>query len=281
MTERTPRNPLTIRDLTTAPADAPPRPPDRPCEGCGAPIVAIWMGNLTARQWQWHQSRLCPNCMAAVRRQEEQERRDTFRRARLRERAERARLTPELRTRTFETYQTFDGTKAAAWESYQFAGAMRGADRPKRGLLLSGNNGLGKTHLALAVLNEAMRDTAVTGLFVELSDFLAALRASFAGLGQDPGELRDLMAQVDLLVLDDLARAAIPTGERGDWVREEVIRILNRREAAGRPLVMTTDVGRAELTAKLGPPIVSRIFGCCQVLVLQGRDYRIHGGTDA
>jgi DNA replication protein DnaC len=143
----------------------------------------------------------------------------------------------------------------------------------------SAQNGAGKTHLALAVLNQLLDGGEHLGLFIELADYLAALRASFGSQERDTDELRDLAAQVDFLVLDDVGAAAIREGEAGDWVREELVRLLNRRLAHRLPLIVTTDQPRHELERRLGRRVVSRLYEACRMVVLTATDFRTEGSS--
>ncbi len=257
--------------------EIPEKPADRPCDDCGEPVAAIWLGQFGADRG-WHQPHRCGRCYAAADRSRRAQREVEEARTRLQERIRAARLTPELRTKTFAGYTCPPGDEEAARAVYGFSQQWRDGQRPKRGLLLAGSNGVGKTHLALAALNAVMEGRAYSGLFVELGNFLAALRASFHRIGMDPADLRDLMSQVDLLVLDDVGEEVIPGDERGDWMRAEITRVLNRREGSGKPLILTTDVSEEDLTTRLGRRVVSRIYGVCQIVPVEGRDYRIHGG---
>lgn len=267
-----------MAELLAAPESAPPMPSPGVCTLCGEPVMPVWLGKLSTRLG-WHRPTRCKACAEQEHRASEEQRREQERLARLQERARRAALTPERRGKSFDTWRPRPGLETPLQEAREYAACWQSEPRPTRGLLFVGTNGAGKSHLALAVLNEVLTTTTATGLFVEVADYLAALRASFAGLpGHDADDLRRMMREVDLLVLDDIGAANIPSGERGDWIREELTRLLNHREAHGRPVLMTADVGRDDLTARLGKRIVSRIFGACQVVPFpEVPDYRMYG----
>jgi len=74
-----------------------------------------------------------------------------------------------------------------------------------KGLLLEGQPGVGKTHLAVAVLKQVVEGSGARGLFYDTRDLLRVIRSTY-----DPSirttELQILrpVMQADLLVLDDL-----------------------------------------------------------------------------
>ena len=84
------------------------------------------------------------------------------------------------------------------------------------GLLFVGPTGVGKTHLAVAVLRELMIRKGVECLFYDFHDLLKAIRDSYNPVSQST-ELNVLQPVLDteVLLLDELA-ASKPS----DWVKE-------------------------------------------------------------
>jgi DNA replication protein DnaC len=75
---------------------------------------------------------------------------------------------------------------------------------PQQSLLLAGPSGIGKTHLAAAILHQCA-EKGISGLYCEASTLLAELRESYDrnAESRDTGILRRL-STTDLLVLDDI-----------------------------------------------------------------------------
>lgn len=170
----------------------------------------------------------------------------------------------------------------AVQRSLQFVEAF--PDVP-RGLLFSGPCGIGKTHLAVAVLKSLVLEKQVSTRFVDESALLRRLQYSY---GPDSPEterevLRPLYS-VELLVWDDLG-AGRPT----EWVAETIRTILNHRYTRGKQVVLTTNLplkpadsrllgggeaGAQNLAERIGAPLYSRIMEMCQVVEMEGDDYR-------
>src|SRR5437763_9199870 len=74
-----------------------------------------------------------------------------------------------------------------------------------RGLFLEGQPGVGKTHLAVAVLKQVIQMAGARGLFYDTRDLLRVLRSTYApALRTTELEILRPVMTADFLVLDDL-----------------------------------------------------------------------------
>jgi DNA replication protein DnaC len=163
------------------------------------------------------------------------------------------------------TFARFDPTVPGAAPALAQAQAYAAA--PTGWLLIEGEIGAGKTHLAAAIGHAALaRGAAVC--YVEGADLLDQLRAAF-----DPGrEAPDLawwegLRAVPLLIIDDIdAASPIP------WVQERFTHLLEARYTRRLPTVLTT-YGAWDT---LDPRLVSRLRDArlVQGLRLATGDYR-------
>jgi len=158
----------------------------------------------------------------------------------------------------------------------EIALARRSLER-STGVFLSGPCGVGKTHLAVALLLDwyanALRDASAggvalpKGLFVSSSDL--ALELADLGKRREPQFLRRY-DDVDCLLLDDVG--AELSSERSRAVFGALI---DRRYRRIRRTLITTNLSLQELGEFYDDRTASRIVGMCALVRLSGADRRI------
>jgi DNA replication protein DnaC len=112
-------------------------------------------------------------------------------------------------------------------------------------LLLQGDYGCGKTHLAAAIANFAV-SIGVPTLFLTVPDLLDSLRFAY----QDPeatfeSRFEDVR-KATLLVLDDFG-----TQNATPWAQEKLFQILNYRYINHLPVVVTTNLALEEIEGRI------------------------------
>jgi DNA replication protein DnaC len=148
-----------------------------------------------------------------------------------------------------------------------------------RGLLLVGPVGVGKTHLAVAILRELIDRYQVRGLFYQFGALLRRIQDSYNPISQT-SELTVLQPvfDADVLVLDELG-ASKPT----DWVRDTMMQIINTRYNDKRMTIFTTNYNDKRsnekdtselLEDRIGVPLRSRLYEMCRTVQIEGEDYR-------
>jgi DNA replication protein DnaC len=155
-----------------------------------------------------------------------------------------------------------------------------------RGLLLEGQPGVGKTHLAVAILRQVIQTTGVRGLFYDTRDLLRVIRSTYdpATRTTELDVLRPVMT-ADLLVLDDLGAE-----KTSEWVEETMNLIVNTRYNEKRLTIFTSnfqdipdDTDPNSLLFRIGHRMRSRLHEMCEFVILDGADYRempVNGGVD-
>lgn len=171
-----------------------------------------------------------------------------------------------------------------------------------RGLLFIGPVGVGKTHLAVAIL-KGLVEKGVPCLFSEFGSLLKRIQDSYNPISKT-SEMTVLspVYQAEVLVLDELG-STVPT----DWVRDTMYQIINKRYNDKKVTIFTTnfldsteqssnpegstdgssyrpsgklserrvrDMARPTLEERIGTRLRSRLYEMCNKVEIRGEDYR-------
>jgi DNA replication protein DnaC len=160
------------------------------------------------------------------------------------------------------------------------------------GLLLTGSIGVGKTHLAVGILQSLVAERGAYGLFYDYRDLLKQVQNSYnQKVAATELEILQPVFKAEVLVLDELG-AAKPS----EWVWDTVAHILNTRYNDRRTTIITTNYANAgplgvesgpgsngsprasmreeTLGDRIGERMRSRLQEMCVVVEMQGEDFR-------
>ncbi len=247
---------------------------DRVCPHCGRELEAEWvefppgLQKKYGRPGEWYYRPCTSECEKKNDQREWELARRDARVATLRERSG---LSKRMKGYTLGNFRVIVSNTAARarmkvdeylenWEENREAG---------RGLYFCGDVGTGKTHLAVAVMNELIARKRVPSLFVTVPELLDNLRGTYNDPGRNLDEWMDAVKNAELLVLDDLG-----SENATEWVRERIFVIVNHRYRQKLPTVFTSNIGPKDLSAQLGGRTASRIISMCDWISLEGEDYR-------
>ncbi|HMG74363.1 MAG TPA: ATP-binding protein [Pyrinomonadaceae bacterium] len=180
-----------------------------------------------------------------------------------------------------------------------------------RGLLFVGPVGVGKTHLAVALLRELIDRYRIPGLFYQFGALLKEIQSSYNPISET-SELNVLkpVFEAEVLVLDELG-----SQKTTDWVRETLMYIINSRYNDKRLTIFTSNyvddpnlegtlsslnrklrdlqsmtndpqvetdtilrrmrsLTEGSLEGRIGSPLRSRLYEMCKTVKIEGEDYR-------
>lgn len=172
-----------------------------------------------------------------------------------------------LRAFADKTFATFDPTVPGVEQAYRRAFAY--AQNVVGWLVIFGNYGSGKTHLAAAIANRVLqRDCDV--IFTVVPDLLDHLRSTFGpsnGVSYDR-RFEDIR-EVPLLVLDDLG-----TEHTTPWAREKLYQIINHRYNYRLPTVITSNRKPEDIEPRIHSRMLDRTLHE-GIVMLEAGDYRL------
>ena len=149
----------------------------------------------------------------------------------------------------------------------------------RKGLILVGNNGVGKTHLACSIANELIKD-GIPIIYGTLINLLAELKNTY-DIDNNISEMKiiKLYEKVDLLIIDDLGKE-----KPSEWGLEKLFSIINSRYENNLPVIITTNYDQNSLLDRLSingeietaKSIISRLYEMCYLVKIEDRDHRIN-----
>lgn len=198
---------------------------------------------------------------------------------------------------TIESYEILEGTSLRQRDAlakvtryfldYESRQQSKHSNDKGLGLLLTGGNGTGKTHLAVAAMRKLAELYKVQGQFWDYHELLREIRNSYnPSTAFTEYEVLEPIIGMELLLLDDLG-----AWKMSDWMNDTLFYILNKRYLAQRPTIITTnypdgEASREELEAasptlrseylvdRIGHRLRSRLLESCAVIRLNGDDRR-------
>ncbi len=204
---------------------------------------------------------------------------------------EQANIPQRYKNCTFDNFETHNTSHRDALKiSKRF---VKNYPVQEIGLLFQGPCGVGKTHLAAAIINDLIWKKSVPCYFFDFRELIRSIQNSYSS--DSPMTESEVLAPVfgkKVLVLDELgAKRTTP------WVEETVFYIINHRYNNQQLTVFTSNFidqeeeeedrrdplfkkdgfhqkGGDTLVDRIGVRLRSRIYEMCKIVNLWGEDYR-------
>jgi DNA replication protein DnaC len=158
------------------------------------------------------------------------------------------------------------------------------------GLLFIGPCGVGKTHLAIAIINELIQQKSVSCYFCDFRELIRRIQNTYSP--DSPLTESNILEPIfykDILVLDELGAKRTTA-----WVEETIFYIVNNRYNNKKLTVLTSNYpdhpddeedfrvehfkkgekGEETLVDRIGVRLRSRLYEMCKIVRMDGDDYR-------
>jgi DNA replication protein DnaC len=201
-----------------------------------------------------------------------------------------ARIPPRYAHCTFASFEPGTPALRGALEKclrYCASYPYRGPTDEGLGLLFTGTSGVGKTHLAVAVLQELVSQKGARAQFWDFHSLVREIRNCYnPETATTELQVLEPVVEVEVLLLDDLG-----AWKMTDWMVDTLFFILNGRYMAKRATIVTTNFRdvppeaarrdesprRSEyLVERIGQPLRSRLLEMSLAIDISADDYRQH-----
>jgi DNA replication protein DnaC len=189
---------------------------------------------------------------------------------------ERARIPKRHGACSLSNFQPAAGNASQVLAFKQAYRLVREYPLAARGLLLTGPVGVGKTHLAVAMLR-GLTEKGAHSLFCEYGSLLKEIQDSYNPISRT-SEMSVVapIYEAEVLVLDELG-ASKPT----EWVLDTMTQVIGRRYNYNKLTIFTTNYtdvrqnpSAETLQDRIGARLRSRLYEMCDTVLIEGEDYR-------
>ena len=133
-----------------------------------------------------------------------------------------------------------------------------------KSLVMIGNAGTGKTHLACAIIREA------GGKYRTAPDIVEEMRrAKSFSANETEGDIIDYYGRLKLLVIDEIGRGISATEEK-----YMIYQLVNARYNTRKPTVLISNLGKSDFLQYIGVAAADRLVESAEVWELNGESYR-------
>lgn len=222
------------------------KPLDKMCDKHNCRYVSMYIPDISSKPYE-----TCPKChLEEQGKQNEMKAQEQYEREQEQKRLyflkDFSLLDDDLASATFQNFKALTREQKEDLEAVrsQLKGYLDGQDY---NIVLIGDTGVGKSHLAYAALKALSDHTKKIGLFINVVDLLAKIKEDFSL----EAEYIRRISEAEWLVLDDLGTEKVT-----EWSSGILYSILNKRTKT----IITTNLSPRDIMGTYGKRVYSRVF---------------------
>lgn len=222
------------------------KPLDKMCDKHNCRYVSMYIPDISSKPYE-----TCPKChLEEQGKQNEMKAQEQYEREQEQKRLyflkDFSLLDDDLASATFQNFKALTREQKEDLEAVrsQLKGYLDGQDY---NIVLIGDTGVGKSHLAYAALKALSDHTKKIGLFINVVDLLAKIKEDFSL----ESEYIKRISEAEWLVLDDVGTEKVT-----EWSSGILYSILNKRTKT----IITTNLAPEDIKGTYGKRIYSRVF---------------------
>ena len=182
-------------------------------------------------------------------------------------------ISKRLKDYNFNNFKVTDVNKKEVAIAKDYANKCINNEQ-ENGLIITGNSGVGKTHLAASISNELIEKDKLV-LMGRLTSLLDMIKETFKDNSKSENELIELFSNVDMVVIDDLGTEKISS-----WALDKLYTIIENRNENKLPIIITTKFDKEGLLHRfiqsndkeLSNAVIQKLYQMCYGIELKRYD---------
>ena len=171
-----------------------------------------------------------------------------------------------LKGYSFQNFKITKENEKAYCKAKEYAQLIKNGER--KSLIITGNIGTGKTHLASSIANFLIQSE-ISVVFGTLINLLNEVKDTYTMENKTESFIIEKYSKVPLLIIDDLG-----TELTNSFTNSELFNILNTRLLTGKKTIISTNLDFKQLSQDYAIRISSRIFDKFNPIKFIGKDLR-------
>lgn len=235
------------------------------CEHCNKYIAAITVEVPQLRI----KNKILPTCECVVEREEAKirEAQNFAKKREIEKLFSISNLGERFSKSTFESFLDRNGSETAYKVAVKYVKTFK--EWNGESLMLWGEPGNGKTHLAAAIVNELSKKGYIV-VFQSVPELLQRIRSTFNSENKEnETQIMRALLECDLLILDDIG-----TEKTTEWVEEKLFNIIDGRYRKELPTLYTSNLEPKELKNQVGKRSYDRMVETSLTVKNEAASYR-------